>query len=146
MIASASSSSPLTDVGNQQPVIPPIRLPGASKQPATVAPLRAAAAALDGGGDDASSDGRGGGASGGENEDKLTPRILEALALLDAETAALGALSPRAYDAAAIGVQATSSDPPDDEPEWLTSAAHDVVVEAKTTVGGAVELEQAAAA
>jgi hypothetical protein len=115
-----SASPPLGDVGNTTPHIPPIRLPvgGGGKQQA-VAPLRAAAAVLDG---DSGANAKG---SAETAEDKLTPRILEALALLDAETAALGALSPRAHDAA-TNAQASADAADDEMPEWLMTAANEV--------------------
>ena len=108
------------------PEIPALRLPARPGSNATTAappsakplPLRAAADALGGGGaasgDDAAVD------------DKLTPRILEALAVLDAEAEKLSALpSPRAF-----------STDDDEEPDWLKEASEKAAAAGTRTGGG----------
>ena len=108
------------------PEIPALRLPARPGSNATTAappsakplPLRAAADALGGGGaasgDDAAVD------------DKLTPRILEALAVLDAEAEKLSALpSPRAF-----------STDDDEEPDWLKEASEKATAVSKGSHGG----------
>ena len=111
-------SQPLSEVGsNVPPHIPAIRLPCTNNggKSTTVAPLRANTNAL-GGGADATKDKDG----KKQADDPLTPRILEALAMLDAETAALGALSPRAHESAVPCASEES------EPDWLIAAADEV--------------------
>ena len=102
-------SKAATPLSESNIVIPPIKLPGREACKSGVAPLRAAASALEAAPSPKAQT---------STSDPLTPRILEALALLDREAAALGALSPRVQEAAA---------PPsvDEEPEWLkTAEAH----------------------
>ena len=138
-LADASNASNTT---THQPHIPPIglKLPSAEPAKQSALPLRAAGgnALLEG---DSNST-----KISSTAEDPLTPRILEALARLDAEAAALGALSPRAMAAAEAPSAAAAQQENDEEPEWLTAAAEEAAASHQPSSSSGSEVQEAARA
>ena len=111
------------------PTVPKIKLPdvGSAVKPVAALPLRAPASALP------SAEKQG----AATEDDKLTPRLLDALANLDVEAGKLAALSPRAKD-----VSPAETDD-EDEPAWLTEAAATATAKAASSSSDEERTKQA---